>query len=148
MSAPYSDSIFLKLCNSHLMQLYDAIVKGDVKKTYSVEHELTHEEECVACAYALKAHGTVREVLDSFLQKEGFQVEAPDSSNVLGEIRYWFVRIAILVGLLFFFINIGVTLKTYLLASRTEVALGSFGLVGTMLLTFSSFILIEQWFLE
>lgn len=40
-----------------------------------IEHELTRSEECVVCAYALKAEGEAKKVLLAYLKSEGFKVE-------------------------------------------------------------------------
>ncbi len=53
------------LCRDHLTQLYEAIQKDDIPKLLHIEHELTHDEECGECGYALKAHGDIRRMLDS-----------------------------------------------------------------------------------
>ncbi|KKR25782.1 MAG: hypothetical protein UT57_C0055G0007 [Microgenomates group bacterium GW2011_GWC1_39_7] len=66
----------IRICQNHLVDLYEALKRGDVGKVEKVEHLLTPAEECVACAYLFKNSGTVRDALESYLQKEGFDVEA------------------------------------------------------------------------
>jgi hypothetical protein len=137
----------LKLCNEHLTHLYDAIIRGDIKSVYRLEHELTTEEECVACAYALKADGHVREILDTFLQHEGFAVEAPTATSFIEELKYWGVRIGILIAGLLFYFNASLVFKAYILNSR-YVNLNSFELAGVFMMTLATLIVLEHWLFE
>ncbi len=141
-------SVKLKLCNEHLQALFRALERGDVASVYQIEHELTPEEECVACAYALRAHGAVRQVLDTFLRKEGFLVASPAQVGIGAEISYWLVRIGLLTGLILLLTRVGTNLKMWLTASRTGAELGSFGWVGAILAGISFFVMIDSWFLE
>lgn len=140
--------VSLRLCNEHLQSLYRAIERDDIVSVYQIEHELTEVEECVACAYALKAKGTVREVLDSFLQKEGFQVDLPTKFTRLGEVKFWTTRMGIFGGLLTFFIGSGGTVKNYFTEGRELPNLGSFGIVGAIILAITVFVLIDSLLLE
>lgn len=83
-----------KFCENHLADLYDAIKNNNIEEAQKVEHELTVQEECVACAYTFKAKGEVRNELLSFLKTEGFEVEARQKVSVLDHFYYWFVRTA------------------------------------------------------
>ncbi len=139
---------YYNLCNEHLIDLYHAIAQGDVERTYEIEHELSTEEECVACAYALKAHGNVRKTLTHFLQEEGFLISDPQSQTIGDELKFWFIRCMILTFLFLAYINLGMFAKTYLIASKTIVTLGMFGIIGAFIMTLSSFLMIEQWILE
>ncbi|HEY5600810.1 MAG TPA: hypothetical protein VIK81_01840 [Patescibacteria group bacterium] len=55
---------------SHLTRLYDAIENNDLPHVLEIEHLLTNDEKCIACAYSLKAKGEVRTALDSYLLKQ------------------------------------------------------------------------------
>ena len=90
-----------KFCENHLSQLYEAIKAGDIADIEKIEHELSPIEECVACAYALKARGTAREILMDYLKTEGFAVDVPKKIGFLSLIWFWGIRI-ILVLLVFF----------------------------------------------
>lgn len=138
----------LELCNRHLQALFRAIERGDVAAVSQIEHRLTPEEECVVCAYALKARGVVREVIDTFLQKEGFMVAIPHHFNVLEELKFWFVRLGLLVSLLIVSIGGGTTFKTWVLAAKQATFLGGFGMGGAVLFATAAFIFIENRFLE
>lgn len=139
--------VALELCNDHLKSLFRAIERGDAKSVYEIEHKLTHEEECVACAYAYKARGAVREVLDVFLQQEGFLISEPMHLSTWQEVKYWTVRIGLLLALGSIFVKLGVTTKSYLFASAPFYSLGSFGLIGVIMATISTYVLLENWLL-
>lgn len=64
-----------KFCENHLTALYEAIKEGSIADIERLEHELTRSEECVACAYALKAEGEAKKVLLDYLRGQGFKVE-------------------------------------------------------------------------
>lgn len=138
--------VSLELCNQHLQSLFRAIEKGDLKSVYKLEHTLTRDEECVACSYALRAHGAVKEVLDTFLQEEGF-VSVGSKKTLRGELTYAVVRLGMLVGLFLLFLNTGSYFKTAIVGART-VELGAFGLLGAFLLTVSAFVFVDEWVLE
>ncbi|OGD85219.1 hypothetical protein A2164_01665 [Candidatus Curtissbacteria bacterium RBG_13_35_7] len=70
-----------KFCKNHLDELYDVIKAGKISDIEKIEHKLTHIEECVACAYALKAKGEAKEVLAQYLKSRGFKVEVPISEK-------------------------------------------------------------------
>lgn len=55
--------------DSHLARLYDAIETNDLPHVLEIEHLLTNEEKCIACAYALKAKGEVKTALEEYLLK-------------------------------------------------------------------------------
>jgi len=90
-----------KFCQNHLTELYEAIKRGDLGGIEEVEHELSQEEECVACAYALKAKGETKRELLEFLKSEGFAVEAPKETSLISRFAFWVVRIGIF-ALIFF----------------------------------------------
>ena len=137
----------LELCNRHLQELFRAIVSGNAGEIYQIEHKLTPEEECVACAYALRARGTVREVLDTFLKQEGFMVETPTPHTPFAEIKYWVVRLLIFTGLMVFISRSGLFLKTFFDGGRS-LTLGSFGWVGVILTTIATFVILDSLLLE
>lgn len=138
--------VSLELCNDHLKSLFQAIERGDVKAVYELEHRLTHEEECVACAYALKAKGQVREVLNVFLQEEGFMVAQPLSLGFIEELRYWGVRFIVLTGLALLFMRIGSYTKSLFFGSTAVI--GSFGWIGVIMAVIATYVLIDNWLLE
>lgn len=142
------EKVSLELCGEHLQALFRALERGDVDLVYQLEHELTPEEECVACAYALRAHGRVREVLDTFLQKEGFMVATPLHLNLVQEVWYWVLRIGILTGFIVIASKVGIFFKAAILESRSGVELGSFGMVGALMVGIALFVMIDSWLLE
>lgn len=62
----------VKVCQNHLAHFFEALVKGDTAVVKRIEHQLAAEEECVACAYLLRARGEARNEAEEFLTKEGF----------------------------------------------------------------------------
>ena len=137
----------LKLCNIHLLGLYQAIERGDISSVYKIENKLTYDEECVACAYALRATGAVKQVLDSFLKHEGFALNSAADTTFWGMVGFWSARIAIILGLFGLFVTAVKMVKIYLL-SFPFASIGAFGLVGAFVLTLSSFVLLEDWLFE
>ncbi|OGD85949.1 hypothetical protein A2Z23_01775 [Candidatus Curtissbacteria bacterium RBG_16_39_7] len=85
-----------KFCQNHLTELYEAIKQGNVAEIEKVEHELSSEEECVACAYALKAKGEAKRELLRFLKSEGFSVEVPREKGQTRSLVFWLLRIGVL----------------------------------------------------
>ena len=59
-----------QFCENHLVELYEAIKAGRIGDVERIEIS-SPSEECVACAYALKAKGEIREVLLEYLKSEG-----------------------------------------------------------------------------
>jgi hypothetical protein len=92
-----------KLCQNHLTELYEAIKRGDIGEIEEVEHELSSQEECVACAYALKAKGEAKKELLGFLKSEGFAVEVPEEKGPASRLAFWLVRIGIFALVFFAF---------------------------------------------
>lgn len=84
-----------KFCENHLSQLYEAIKAGDILNIEKIEHELSPIEECVACAYALKAKGTARQILLEYLESQGFKVETAKRVNFLSSALFWMIRLVI-----------------------------------------------------
>lgn len=142
----HQTKVSLELCNKHLQGLFRAIEKGDLKTVYQIEHRLTRDEECVACAYAFRAHGAVKEVLDTFLEQEGF-VASTDKKTLRAEITHAIARLGILVAMFLFFLHTGSYFKTAIVGGYTA-QLGSFGLLGAFLLSISTFVFVDEWVLE
>lgn len=87
--------IKVKICDSHLAALFEAIKKNDTFGVESIEHVLTTSEECVACAYLLKADEPVASILGRFLQQEGFLVAVPAHETILTHVFFWLFRISL-----------------------------------------------------
>lgn len=71
----------VKVCQNHLPHFFEALVKGDTTMVKRIEHQLAAEEECVACAYLLRARGDARNEAEEFLAKEGFLNHLSDQSK-------------------------------------------------------------------
>jgi hypothetical protein len=93
-----------KFCENHLTELYEAIKAGKIAETKKIEHELSKSEECVACAYALKARGEVKTVLLEYLKNEGLSVETPGKVRSLS--NFWLLGFRIIVPLAIFFLSL------------------------------------------
>lgn len=61
----------IKVCQDHLVTLYQALQKGDTGTISRVERQLTSKEKCVACTYLLKSEGEAKEALEDYLRKQG-----------------------------------------------------------------------------
>lgn len=138
----------LSLCNEHLTQLYAAIERGDIQRVRHLTHVLTTTEECVACAYALKAHGQVQVELKRFLKNEGFAVEVPAAAGVIASVSFFLVRLIVLAVLFMAIMFFGSLFKSFLGQTRAGFQFGSFGWVGIFLLTLASFVFVEYEFFE
>jgi len=92
-----------KFCQNHLTELYEAMKRGDLAGIEEIEHELSQEEECVACAYALKAKGEAKKELLEFLRSEGFAVEVPKDASLADHFVFWAIRIGVFVLIFFAF---------------------------------------------
>jgi hypothetical protein len=99
-----------KFCEDHLTELYEAIKAGKIAETKKIEHELSKSEECVACAYALKAKGEVKTVLLEYLKNEGFTVETPGKVRSFSSFWPWGLRA--IVPIVIFFLSL-VILRNY-----------------------------------
>src|SRR3989344_8238077 len=91
-----------KFCENHLTALYDAIKINDVQGIEKIEHKLTVEEECVACAYTFKSKGEAKFELMSYLQSQGFYVEPRTEETILEHLNFWVVRLAFVFGIYIF----------------------------------------------
>ncbi len=88
-----------KFCENHLTALYDAIKINDIAGIEKIEHELTVEEECVACAYTFKSKGEAKYELLSYLKGQGFEVEPRHEETIFGHIIFWSVRLIFFIGI-------------------------------------------------
>lgn len=136
----------LTVCNDHLKTLYTALKAGDVGTIRNLEDVLTVDEECVACAYALRITGPAREELYAFLRKQGFEVRVNETS-ASEALRFWSIR-AILFFILFSVMwFVGSLVKLMLIQGQNTLSLGGFGLVTVLFFTVATFVLTEYWFL-
>ena len=105
---------------------------GEIEK---IEHELSESEECVACAYALKAKGVAKEILMEYLASEGFAIEGLQKGRTKLVFGLWLLRILVpLLG----FLGTFMILRNVLSLPLAFVG----GLMGAVLI----FIIIEQVF--
>lgn len=87
-----------KFCQNHLSALYEAIKEGSVSDIEKIEHELTRSEECVACAYALKAQGEAKEELLKYLASEGFGQGDFKKKTFFDHLWFWTSRLVIMLA--------------------------------------------------
>ena len=134
--------ISLKLCNDHLIHLYQALQRNDVSKVYEIEHYLTHTEECVACSYVLHTQGSARDVLENFLEQQGIEI-LPKKLTFFAELKFWLGRI-ILFGVVFYLLyQGGLVLKRFFFESPNISNLGIFGFLGVFVISLSFYMFIE-----
>ncbi len=86
-----------KFCENHLAELYEAVKHNDIEELEKIEHELSNQEECIACTYAFRAKGPAKGILLDFLKNEGFMFESPKDKTVFGHILYWGIRLVLFV---------------------------------------------------
>lgn len=96
-----------KFCENHLAELYEAVKAGEISKIEKIEHELTPSEECVACAYVLKAKGGAKKVLLEYLRSEGLSIESSQNTGLFSGLLFWIIKFGIFS---IFFIPIFVSL--------------------------------------
>lgn len=89
------DRTAIKLCESHLASLFEAIKRNEIENVERIEHVLTRQEECVACTYLLKADEPVATVLSRFLQQEGLLAVSPLKQTLISHILFWLLRISL-----------------------------------------------------
>lgn len=87
----------INICSNHLPDFFKALQIGDLKQINKIEHNLTKEEECVACAYIFKTKGSVRDALGTFLNEEGFEVDLSSEKTKNKILSFWIFRIAVLL---------------------------------------------------
>lgn len=134
----------IQICQNHLADLYEALKRGDVREVQKVEHLLTPAEECVACAYIFKTSGTVREALEDFLEKEGFEV---DSQKNKTELRYWILKIVVFFGIFFIlFVILGVVKKIVFSLQGNLLTLNIMELSILFIATTLVFVVIGEFF--
>jgi hypothetical protein len=92
-----------KFCQNHPFQLYEAIREGNIGEIEKIEHVFSSQEECVACAYVLKAKGEAKRELLGFLKSQGFAVAVPQEKSKINYLINWLVRIGIFVAAFFIF---------------------------------------------
>lgn len=147
MSETKSYSVSLQLCNDHLIKLFRAIERGDVDTIYRIEHQLSPTEECIACAYSLRAHGLAKEVLDTFLHEEGY-IGTNVAATQGEEIRYWLTRVMMLGGLFFLFLLLSSFVKSWITDNPFTLSLSAFSIVGLFMISIASYIFLEFRILE
>lgn len=70
-----SDRLKVQICQNHLPMLYEALKANNIKDTEKIEHVLTEEEQCVACAYILKIKDSASVALERYLIDQGFKLQ-------------------------------------------------------------------------
>lgn len=128
----------LKVCRNHLSELFNAMEQGNIQLIKELEHELTPQEECVACAYGLKASLQGKNELENFLKKEGFTVDIKVQSSFISQVFYWMFR-AVLFFALFAGILIAERMLTNVFFHSKTYSLFSLNMVEFVSATFFSF---------
>lgn len=139
----------INLCQNHLPEFFKAIKAGDVSRVEALEHQLTPEEECVACAFVFKTKGTVRDALESFLNKEGFEVEKKEKRTIKEKTYYWLLKGFILLGSLLFILFFLALFKGVLFGSKINLlALNIMEMIFVSILTIFVFVVVDDKLLE
>jgi hypothetical protein len=125
------------VCESHLSELYDALKKGDMQLVDTIEHELTEAEQCVACAYIFKTHGTVRAAFESYLNHKGFAVGTAEKESKHKKLKFWGLRIGCLFVIFILELSILGFLK-YVVFQRIPFTLAGFNFFELTLISLTS----------
>jgi len=81
MDSP-SDRLKVQICQNHLPMLYEALKANNIKDTEKIEHVLTEEEQCVACAYILKIKDSASLALERYLIDQGFKLQPSEAHPI------------------------------------------------------------------
>lgn len=138
----YSASI-LQLCNRHLLEFFHAVEKGDLQQILTIEHELTPEEECVACTYGLRAPKKVKKALNDFFKKQGISYSGLKNQAGQAGIRFVIFRLLLFTLLLLIIWQWGLVIKKLFFGLFLVNSMGFFGWVGVFILATAVFSLIE-----
>ena len=120
-----------KFCQNHLTELYEAIRREDIAQIKTVEHELSQEEECVACTYALKARGKAKDALLQYLKKEGFSLEVSGKKSIFDHFWFWGARVAVSLGV---FVTVFLVTRLYFAVFICFVAAFVLGTVALLVI--------------
>ena len=120
-----------KLCQNHLTELYEAIRREDIAQIKTVEHELSQEEECVACTYALRAEGQAKDVLLQYLKKDGFSLEVSAKRSIFEHFWFWGARAAVSLGV---FAAVLVVTRLYFALFISFIAAFALGAVALLII--------------
>lgn len=139
----------VKICDNHLASLYEALKSANVSQVKKIEHQLTHEEECVACVYLLKSSGNAKQALAFFLRKEGFPVKLSDTSGKFHWHTYLLTRVllfAVLFAAIFSIIAVvsGIIIDHSFIPQSVRL----FPLLISFLLSVLVFLVIDDSFFE
>ena len=120
-----------KFCRNHLGELYEAVKRGDIAQIKTVEHELSKEEECVACTYALRAKGEAKDILLQYLEKEGFSLEVSNKKSLFEHFWFWGARAAVSLGV---FAAVLVVTRLYFALFISFIAAFALGAVALLII--------------
>ncbi len=143
----------MKLCENHLTLLFEAIKSNDVENVEKIEHTLTPQEECVACAYLLKAGEPVASALSRFLKQEGFHVVVPSKQTRLEHLLLWLLRISLFASSILIALGIESIAKQILFQQYSfgPPSVSSFGIIemiGIGILSLLIFLTIDDRFID
>ena len=128
------------ICVNHLGLFYEAIKEGNLSMMDKLEHELTIEEKCVACAYIFKTHGSVREALGSYLNNSGFAIDVPEIESSSEEVTFWLLRGGILFVILAVVFLLRWAIK-YFLLGMTNLSFFSYNLIELSMMILISLVI-------
>jgi hypothetical protein len=142
-----SNTSKIQICQNHLSEFYEAIKTGNLPLMDKIEHELTNEEKCVACAYVFKTQGTVREALEVFLNSEGFNVAVENPNQAVeSEFLYWVIRLFIFSIVFFIVLFVAFVVKHFVFHNYFSFNIIEF--VAIVLVTLLIFLLADDKFLD
>lgn len=138
------------ICENHLSEFYEAVKEGNMPLIEKLEHELTEEEKCVACAYVFKTNGTVKEALEDFFRTDGLSADAGPRYSSGGEAFIWGLRFFVFSGIFGIVYYLSAVLKQLLMGAKA-LSLFSFNFTEYILIVMVSvfvFVVINETFLN
>ncbi|MBI2021509.1 hypothetical protein HYS93_01350 [Candidatus Daviesbacteria bacterium] len=130
----------LYICQSHLIDLFEALKSEDTSHVKQIEHQLTSTEKCVACSYLLKEKGPAGQILKSYLINQGYALKKTNSEKVDFFLKVLLALLIFIATLLSVFV-----FKSFFVPMRNYIGLfDPFGLVITLIISFMLFAMIDE----
>ena len=143
----------MKLCESHLASLFEAIKRNDIENVEKFEHVLTPAEECVACTYLLKADEPVAAVLSRFLEKEGLLVASHTKETLVDHLLFWLLRTSLFASSILIALGIEsivrqIVLGEYAFGLPSLTSLGVIEFIAIGIISLLIFLTVDDRFID
>ncbi len=146
ISLPQRESIPVKVCSNHLPDFYEALKEGNLENVRRFEHTLTPSEQCVACAYILKAHNEqTREEAEQYLAREGvLNYISTDESRTAVQGKVWGAAIFYLLILAVVYLGEYALKRIFLNFSGGLFTASAVETVAIIVLSMGAFLMVEK----